>query len=182
MNISTPITTPLKISLGNQLASSKRTQNIPEVVQKINDITDEVAAKRKSIAAEQLNALREKLRIMLMFSSLDNKNNAATAAQIAKEIAGAVNDYANASGDHGQAQGLSQQDQQFLNTAKQLAAQVKAIIVSETEKARRKHQTPESHHAIVSTMDAAIEHLSHTLGLDSSPLYTFDGSQITLLA
>jgi len=159
--------------------SSKRTQGLSEVAQKINDVSSEVAAKRKALAVERMKGLQERLYVMMLFAAIGSKGSAETAAQVAKEVAATVKDYADASGTtNTDAGGINQADENFLGLAKALSYQVKAIISFEA--ARTKF--PEKHSAVIYQMDTAINDAEKSLhGDQMASLYTFDGSTLALL-
>ncbi len=158
--------------------SAKR-QGIFEVVQKINDVASEAAAKRKALAVERMKGLQERLQVMMLFAAIGIKGNAETAAQVAKEIAATVKDYADASGTtNTDAGGFNQADENFLGLAKVLSYQVKAIISFEAAKAKY----PEKHQSAIYQMDTAINDAEKSLHRDQmASLYIFDGSTLALL-
>ncbi len=152
--------------------TNTRAQNIADSIAEANI---SAAEHRKALAAQQLEALRERLRIMMLFSSA-SKGNAEAAAKIAREIAAAVKQYADGSStltDAGQTAG-SDADQKFLSSAKQLSSQVKAIIAAESRKDKKLDK--ESLRAAVNEMDSAIWEAARVIGKgnDSVPVYTLD--------
>ncbi len=157
-------------------SSISRTQGISNAAAQINDAAASAASKRKELAVEQLKALRERLHILMLLSSAAGKGTAASAAQIAKEVATAVKEYASAAGvesstSNAVATGLavlSKQDAEFLSSAKQLSAQVKSILAVEAKKAKLKHAPEELHQKEVGLMDAAISDAEKSLGKNST--------------
>ncbi len=158
-------------------SSISRTQGISNAAVQINDAAASAASKRKELAVEQLKALRERLHILMLLSSAAGKGTAASAAQIAKEVATAVKEYASAAGVESSAANtaaaspevLSKQDAEFLSSAKQLSAQVKSILAVEAKKAKLKHAPEELHQKEVGLMDAAISDAAKSLGKNSTP-------------
>jgi hypothetical protein len=172
-------------SANNAVLANKQGHSLADAIAQANA---SAAAKRKEMAEQQLKMLAQRLRILMLFSATDKKGNkgyGASAAGIAKEIAQAVRDYADASGAEQSAsanqssdpsstqsltqtstmnpaspavstQGLSNEDESFLNTAIQLSYQVKAIIAEEARKARRNHLTEEQHQGAINQMNDAI--------------------------
>jgi len=166
----------------------------------VKQAAGDAAAKRKALAAERLKMLAERLRVLMLLSSADggkgSKRNIEAAAGIAREIVGAVKDYAGASADiaaqtaangdtattsvsSGSAtatattsmQGLSAEDEAFLNTAVQLSSQVRAFITVEIQKARQKHSNPDTHQDDINVMDNAILDAAKSMGV-SDPSVT----------
>ncbi len=178
--------------ISNLSATIQRTQDIADAVSKIKQSSIDGASKRKEIAAAKLQELRERLRIMLLFSNVGSKGNAAAAAQLAKELAAAVKEYASASGVIQEAGGdaasassasaVAKADTEFITGAKQLATQIKAFIASEVQKAKRHHKHEDAHEKTISELNSAIDDASKSLGLNSSitPAYTVDISVATV--
>lgn len=171
-------------SANNAAVGNKQAHSVADAIAQANA---SAAAKRKEMAEQHLKMLAERLRVLMLFSATDTKGNkgyAISAASIAKEIAQAVRDYADASGsvqstsaDQSStqnsttntaspvlsAQGLNKEDELFLNTASQLSYQVKAVIAAEAEKAKRKHLPEELHQGAINEMDDAIGNAAKSL-------------------
>lgn len=153
--------------------TSIRAQSVADSIAEANI---SAAEQRKALAARQLEDLRERLRIMMLFSAAASKGNAEAAAKIAKEIAAAVKQYADGSStlaDAGKTAG-SDADQKFLNSAKQLASQVKTIIAAESRKDKKLGK--DSLRAAVNEMDSTIREAERVAGKgnDAMPVYTLD--------
>lgn len=146
-----------------------RTQPATSPASQINDAAADGAAKRKVIAAEQLKVLRERLRVLMLIPSNGN-GTAASAAQVATEVAAAVKNYAAVSGTQSNASStteVSKQDTEFLSTATQLSAQVKSILTAEARKTKARHSPEERYQREVNQMDAAIADATKSLKHDS---------------
>jgi hypothetical protein len=154
-----------------------------------------LAAERLKMLAERLRVLM----LLASADGKGSKRNIEAAAGIAKEIASAVKDYAGASADIAaqaatsadssststttastatestavtvtmNTQGLSTEDEAFLNTAIQLSAQVKTFIALEIQKARHRHENPDTHQGDINVMDNAIIDAAKSLGHDDAP-------------
>ncbi|MFM9913331.1 MAG: hypothetical protein ACKVN9_07355 [Methylophilaceae bacterium] len=176
MNISTTI--PIKPF--NFFTNNKKPSNLSAIAQNINSAGDAALAKRKELAVTRMKGLQERLAVMMMFAAIGSKGTAASAAQVAKEIAGTVKDYADASGKsaNADAQGVNQADENFLGMARVLSSQVKAIIYFEAASAKY----PEKHASEIYQMDTAINSAEKSLHSGHMPnLYSFDGSTLALL-
>lgn len=168
-------------SANNAIVANKPAHSVADAIAQANQ---SAAAKRKAMAEQQLEMLRKRLNVLMLFSSTDTKGNkgyAAAAASIAREIAQAVRDYSDASGSDQtpssnqssvagsvstvtiNTQGLSKEDQAFLSSAMQLSSQVKAIIAAENQKAKRRHLPEESYQRSVSNMDDEISQAARSL-------------------
>jgi len=164
---------------GFSIATNK-TSTLSSAAISINASADAALARRKSLAVERMKGLQERLAVTMMFAALGTKGNAGAAAQIAKEIAGTVKDYADASGANTDVDPyvLNQEDKKFLGLARALSYQVKSIISFEAARARY----PEKHKKEISQMDAAINDAGKSLGHDrTADLYSFDGNTLALL-
>jgi hypothetical protein len=160
----------------------------------IKQAAKDAAAKRKALAAERLKMLAERLRVLMLLSSADhkgNKGNIEAAAGIAKEVAAAVKDYAGASADIAaqaatssassaasgsiataaspNTQGISTEDEAFLNTAIQLSSQVKSFIAQEIQKAKHRHLNPDTHQGDINVMDNSILDAAKSMGISDAP-------------
>ncbi|HEY7987343.1 MAG TPA: hypothetical protein VIE17_10560 [Methylophilaceae bacterium] len=62
---------------------------------------------------------------------------------------------------------LSHEDEAFLNTAVQLSSQVRFFISQEIQKARQKHQDPDTHQGDINIMDNAIIDAAKSFGVST---------------
>ncbi|HEY8084071.1 MAG TPA: hypothetical protein VIE69_00540 [Methylophilaceae bacterium] len=67
---------------------------------------------------------------------------------------------------------LSNEDEAFLNTAVQLSSQVRFFISQEVQKAKQKHQDPDTHQSDINIMDNAIIDAAKSFGV------TTDGTTV----
>ena len=171
MNIPSSLIYSAPVSLGPQV--SNRGQNVADSIAEANI---SAAEHRKALAARQLEDLRERLRIMMLFSGSSSKGNAEAAAKIARDIAAAVKQYADGSSSlaNAGAAGSSDADENFLNSARQLSSMVKAIITAEARK--EKDSEKDNLKSAVRQMDSAIGEASRVIGKgrEVPPLYTLD--------
>lgn len=161
--------------ISNLAATISRTQDIANTVSKIKESGISAASKRKEFAAAKLRELQERLRIMLLFVNVGGTGDAKGAAQLARELAVAVREYAGAGNGAQEANGVAvatsaseNQSSKFLSDAKQLATQIKSFIAGEVQKARRRHVHEEPHEKEINAMNSAIDDASQSLGQGST--------------
>jgi cell division septation protein DedD len=152
-----------------------------------------LAAERLKMLAERLRVLM----LLSSADRKGIKGNIEAAAGIAKEIAATVKDYAGASADIAaqaatssdssatsttssttsssvaaaattSTQGVSTEDEAFLNTAVQLSSQVKSFIAQEIQKAKQKHLNPDTHQSEINVMDNSILDAAKSMGISDA--------------
>ena len=147
--------------ISNFLTSSSTTVKSSQgVSDAINQAAEAGAAKRRAMAEQKLKMLGESLRMLMLFSATDHDGNqgyAKSAAFIAEELGGTVNDYAGTGG------GSNQENVAFLAVATQLASQAKGIIADENYKIRRRNLYGNKHRKEINDMEEAIQQAAKAL-------------------
>jgi len=166
------------ISSASESPEAKRLQNMKEAIKKLDSLPSP-AEQRKAIAAWQLELLKQRLKMLMMFAGAMNKKSvAAEAAQIAKEIGGAVAAYTQSGGDAGAGTNVEKQSAgqdagqgygQLLSSAQLFVARARALADEEEAQDKHKHR-----HGLALTKVVVIPARPK---LVEAPLYTVDGRQ-----
>lgn len=162
----------ISFSAFNSTTSSpdNKLQDMQNALSRLDSVASDAARSRKKMAADRLEALKSRLQMLRMFPPTNSKSLAQEIARIAKEIASAVHDYADAgknllsSSTESAASAMSamgDEDSKFLSLAKQLAAQAKALLDAVSKKDDR-------HKDAINEMDNAIRDAERTLGVQAS--------------
>lgn len=140
--------------------------DMQNAISRLDSVASDTARSRKKMAADRLEALKSRLQMLRMFPPNNSKNMAREVARLAKEIASVVHDYAEASkglptsSAENAANAMSatgDEDSKFLTLAKQLAAQIKALLDASAKKGHRNHDEAD-------VIDNAIRDAEHALG------------------